>query len=614
MKLRTPQKNNRNGITDMQILNRPLIHVASIVFAIILIYSNILTAPFVLDDVGNIIENQAIRSLQNFIDTSSFDTIEINEDLRPLLTSRYVGYVSFAANYAVHKLDVRGYHVVNILIHIFNSLLVYTMLHYTFRTPRFQNCNALECSADSKNHVALFTALLFAVHPIQTQAVTYIVQRFASLAALFYLLSLVFYIRFRLDESTKSYRRYVNYVFSVTSVILAMKTKEFALMLPVMVVLYEFIFFSGDIKKRIMHLIPYVLTISIIPLGLINVSAAKLSGASGQITWDAYLITQFRVVITYVRLLIFPVNQNVDYDYPRYQSFLALEVLLSFFCLLLILAVGIWLYRISCDQERKNNCWYCLAACGVFWFFITIAPESSVIPIKDVIFEHRMYLPSIGFFLSATILIERMFLYLNIRFSLALARNALLLPMVVLVAVFSATTYVRNNVWKDSVRLWEDTTNKSPGNLRAKYNLGCAYTEKGRYNDAILVYREIMRINPTFSSYVYDNLGAAYMALGQVEEANSVYAYAANLATYYGNIRFNRGNEYMAQGRADLAISEYKIAIGLKPDNAEYHLSLGDAYAGDNNLVEARKEFRAALSLKPDLTAAQQQLLKYAEK
>lgn len=667
---------NREDTGNASIFHRSFIHTLIITIFVFLIYSNTFTAPFELDDTGSIVDNAVIRNLRNFTDSSHFKNVEIHETLRPLLQTRYIGYLSFALNYAVHGLDVKGYHLVNILIHAANSLLLYLILRLTFQTPRILNA-ARNFSIESRSFIALFTALLFAVHPLQTQAVTYIVQRFASLAALFYLLSLVTYIRFRLATTGSRNARihYAFYLVSIASAMIAMKTKEFALLLPIVIALYEFVFFEGGIKNRIMRLIPYALTMSIIPLSLVNTAAAKVSGAYGSISRGDYLLTQFRVIVTYLRLMILPVNQNLEYDYPVYRSLFIPEVLLSSLLLLSLFALGVWLYRKSRDHGREQCGWFLLVSCGIFWFFITAAPESSIMPIKDVIFEHRMYLPSIGLFLALTVTVDLLT-------SRRHAQKIAVAVMVIACSVLSATTYARNAVWGDSVRLLEDVVKKSPNSTRSYYNLGIAYSDQGRIDDAIRAYQTVIRLDPAFSTDVYNNLGVAFMAQGRVDEAIGAYLTALSINPLDADVHYNIANAYESQGRIDEAIVEYKAsvqrrpgdakghyylgaayskkglnddaineyamvlslrpddvatrnnlgnlykklgrmdealneyrtALRLKPDFAEAHYNLGNAYASLGRLDEARGEFRSVLALKPDFVPAQQQLERYSGK
>jgi hypothetical protein len=401
------------------IYNQPLTHVLTIIFVALLIYSNTFNVPFQFDDIDNIIDNPSIKDLLHFPDAGMAKSGSISEDVKPFInTTRYIGYLTFALNYKLYGLDVRGYHLVNILIHMSNSLLLYWLMVFTFRTPFFSSEVGHQTLADaSRNFIAVFTALLFAIHPIQTQAVTYIVQRFTSLATLFYLLSLVMYIKWK-ESKEQQTKRYVPssmiFAISLLSAVLAMKTKEFAFTLPLVMAMYELMFFQGKIKRRLLYLVPFVLTMLIIPLTLTG-AGGSLTDISGDeatalsetqdISRLDYLYTQFRVIVTYTRLLFLPINQNLDYDYPVYHSLLDPAVLFSFISLLLIFALGVYLYHMSRHPEIKGRYWLRLISFGIFWFFITLSVESSVIPIRDVIYEHRVYLPSAGFFIALTTVI-----------------------------------------------------------------------------------------------------------------------------------------------------------------------------------------------------------------
>jgi hypothetical protein len=291
--------------------------------------------------------------------------------------------------------------------------------------------------------MALFTALLFACHPLQTEAVTYIWQRVASLASMLYILSLTAYVKWRLihqnrEPSTVRYREprtvrhgaghglrrarsspprdsdkgqkyiYLKSVFwyltSLFSAVLAMKTKQIAFTLPIIIILYEFLFFHGKTGRRVLYFLPFLLTMPIIPLTLLDLEkplgdvigdVSEVSRDLTQMSRLDYLFTQFRVLVTYLRLIVLPINQNLDYDYPLFHSFYTTEVFLSFSLLLTMLCSGMYLlYR-----SRHSSPHLRIIAFGIFWFFITLSVESSFIPIKEIIFEYRVYLPSAGVFL-----------------------------------------------------------------------------------------------------------------------------------------------------------------------------------------------------------------------
>jgi hypothetical protein len=381
--------------------------VLCIVILGIVAYSNTFHVPFQFDDISSIVKNPLIQN----ISSASLPSVEDVFELSPGLKNRFIGYATFALNYQLHGLTVAGYHMVNITIHILNAFLVYWLILITLKTPFFSAGNKHDnSSTDSGAFTAFFTALLFVSHPIQTQAVTYIVQRVAALATLFYVLSLVMYIKARTSDqknsesTTRSGVRaavipVLYYASSLISAVFAMRTKEIAFTLPVIIALYEFMFLRGKWMKRMLYLIPLFLTMLIIPLTLIGVDKpigsiiSDVSDASRlqtTISRTDYLFTEARVIVTYIRLLLFPVNQNLDYDYPIYHSIFHPQVFLSFLFLFFIAGVGVYLLIRSGILDSTLR----LMAFGIFWFFITLSVESSVIPIVDVIFEHRVYLPN----------------------------------------------------------------------------------------------------------------------------------------------------------------------------------------------------------------------------
>ena len=398
------------GFVDrIKYLDTPVFHLVLTALLGLIAYSNTFNAPFLWDEQVYISENPIIRDLSYFTDLSKAEGFEQYSAVK----NRYIGYLTFALNYKFGGLDVRGYHVVNIAIHILNAMLVYFLATLTFKTPFLKDSSIKEKSP----LIALFSALLFVSHPIQTEAVTYIFQRLASLMAFFYLLSLVLYIKWRLSSSCHSglsgislkkdsrqagatAKRCGFYLLSLLSAVLAMKTKENAFTLPVMIALYEFFFFNGFVKKRTLYLVPFLLTMLIIPLALIGTDKpigeiigglASLPGGGGEVSrWD-YLFTQFRVIATYIRLLFLPIDQNIDYDYPMYHSFFDVPVMLSFLFQVSLFSLAVYLlYRSKNKPELR------LISFGILWFFITLSVESSIIPIPMVINEYRVYLPSVG--------------------------------------------------------------------------------------------------------------------------------------------------------------------------------------------------------------------------
>ncbi|MBI3811444.1 MAG: tetratricopeptide repeat protein [Nitrospirae bacterium] len=562
-----------------------------------LIYSNTFSVPFHFDDIQNIVENPRIKYLSNFLDLSG---------------SRYVGFLSFALNYHFGGLHVFGYHLVNLLIHITNGFLVYTLVLLLFKIPISGETLGPAPTDHGRNElrpyvpfVALATALLFIAHPLQTQAVTYIIQRFASLAALFYLLTVVAYLTYRLAQP-ESRNRFLWYGMALLSTILAMKTKENSFTLPLMILMIEAVFFRPQIKKQWVTLLPFLATLLIIPLSHID-AVGEAEGGFAQETTEIsrgdYLFTQFRVIVTYLRLLVLPINQNLDYDYPVYHSFLDPSVFFSFLLLAILLGLALYLLFPSRLPPHPSR----LTAFGILWFFLTFSIESSIIPIRDVIFEHRVYLPSVGFFLSC---IAGAFRGLEILRTRVQQKGLLFLiyhptPVALffflILISFSSATYQRNRIWKDEVSLWEDVVHKATTKARGHNNLGFAYKDQRRLEEAVQEFQVTLRINPNYAG-ARRNLGNAYQLQGQLKEAIAEYKMALSLEPGDPSIHYNLGLVYQTQGMIEKAMEEFQTASRISHGYPEATYALGLMYHTQGRLDEAIQYYETALRRKPDDT------------
>jgi tetratricopeptide (TPR) repeat protein len=671
-------------------MKKTYLHILVIAIVGIISYSNSFNVPFQFDDYFNISENPIIKDPGNF--TSSLSGYQYNP-------RRYLGYLSLALNYRYGGLDVRGYHIVNLLIHLINATLVYFLVLLTFRTPYFKSEKLEERSKKSevsskkedagkgpdtdglslltthyslftipgsRSFVAFFSALLFVAHPIQTQAVTYIVQRFTSLAALFYLLSMVMYIKGRLSaisgqQSAENSRFTIHdsrftiilYLLSLFSAVLAMKTKEIAFTLPIMILLYEFIFFRSTLKRKLIVLVPILLTLAIIPLSMLHIDKplgellsdlSEKSRLQTDMSRGDYLATEMRVIVTYIRLIVFPINQNLDYGYPIYRSFFSPPVFLSFLFLSGLIGTAVYLLyksrwaattvsskklEVSSDQaeaegDRSGNDlpftthyslltihYSRLIAFGILWFFLALSVESSFIPIVDVIFEHRLYLPSIGAFvaLSAALFAAAM----RAKSRWPNSERAIIPLVVIIVLILSAATFARNRVWQDKTRLWEDVVRKSPGNARAHNNLCFVYLGNGKTDQAIQQCTAALGLLPDYLD-ARINLGVAYNARGMYDKAIEHFLIALSMDPDDADAHNNLGIAYVSKGMFDEGIKHYQIAVSLSPDYAEAYSNLGVAYASKGLFDKARENFEYAIRLKPDYFEAYHNLALLYEK
>ena len=368
-----------------------------------IIYSNSFDCTFHFDDQLAIVENYAIHR---------FDVKQIFSSSRPILD------LTLAINYHFGKLNVFGYHLVNLLLHISNGIMLYFILFQTANLPSLK-----EKYGERAYRIALYASLIFIAHPIQTQAVTYIISRSSVLATAFYLLSLLFFIKAfaaeseeqraeseeqRAKNSTLHAPRSPLFLGAFFASCLGMGTKQIVATLPLMLLIYDFFFLSnGDFKALKQRCLSHIAMFSTIAI-TIYLSASGLQKfvsfdyAKGvqmpfgePVTSFQYFMTQLHVIPYYIKLLFIPTNLNLDYDWPITRS-IDLPTVLFFILLAAIAAFAVWAYR----QAR-------LLSFGIIWFFITLSVTSSFVVIYDVIFEHRLYLPSIGFAIFAAVFISK---------------------------------------------------------------------------------------------------------------------------------------------------------------------------------------------------------------
>jgi len=560
------------------LLFSPFTHLLFILIAGAAVYGNTFGVPFVLDDVTSIFGNPLVR------------------DFKLAFKPRMVGDLSFAINYRLGGVEVAGYHLVNLLIHLINGWLVYFLVSLLRKTP----CFTVNQGADDHRLAALFTALLFICHPVQTQAVTYISQRVASLATLFYLGTLVIWLASRHAATRKI--RILLYGVAFLTALLAMATKEIAFTLPLAILLLEYVFFAGPLRRLIIPLSLISLAAALIPIAFFSATGGKggllellgrLATPTNVISRADYLLTQFRVLATYLRLLVLPTGQNLDYDYPVSHSLLSLPVLASLFLLMAMVFVAL-LLLVRARRSRQPD--LRLIGFGILWFFITISVESSLIPLQDVIFEHRLYLPSVGLFVAFVTAIMAGGQYLEKRKS---AVAALFIPALILAVLLSAlAAAARNEVWQDEITLLEDVVSKSPAKVRAHGSLGSAYQRRGLYDAAAREYEAAILLDQRDPAN-YNNLGTIYYLQKKWPDAARMYRETLKIDPANVKAHFNLGTVLTELGRYTEAEYELLEATRLKPEYDQAHNSLGIVYVKLLRNDDALAEFKEAARLNP---------------
>ena len=427
--------------------------------------------------------------------------------------------------------------------------------------------------------VAGFSALIFLCHPLQTEAVTYIVQRITAMAAFFYLGAIVFYLKARLGGRSAYYFGAWAMTFA------AMFCRENAFSLPIALILVEGLFFDfdHDLRKAVVRLTPFLMTLFIIPLLVrsdLSFFADKvvlIPMQENAVSRGDYFLTELNALGTYLRLFLFPVNQNLDYDYPIAHSLFEIKTLCSFFLL-----TGLFLFAMG--LLRKNR----LVSFVIFWFFLTLSVESSIFPIRDVIFEHRMYLPLVG---CATFLSLALVTIFRKRVYFLGAGMAVLLA-------FSGMTYARNQIWKTEISLWEDVIRKSPNKARGYGNLGNYYCDHGDKGKGQSFFERAHQKDPRYMPTVF-NLGLVYEEQGKIDQALLLYRETVELAPWYYPAYDQLGLAYQKMGDLEKAANSYKKAIDLNSRYALAYKHLGSLFRKKGDRVQAVQLLKESLRWDP---------------
>jgi len=543
------------------------------IFLVFWIYSSNLDGPFLFDDGSNIKNNSAIRLTR--LSWSGLKDAATNSPL----SNRPLAYISFALNYYFHSYRTVGYHTVNISIHMFTGLFLFLFFKTTLDLPLMRS------RYGNRRWLPYIATLIWLVHPLQTQSVAYIVQRMNSMAAMFYILSMLSYVRARLEQSPAI--KWSLAAVCLISGLMSLGTKQIAATLPVFILLYEWYFFQDLNAKWLKRRLPVLFGLAILCLG---VSLIYLDGHPLEKILSRYevrnftllqrVLTEFRVVILYLSLLLYPHPNrlNLDYDFPLSHSLI--EPVTTLLALTAIVGLLGWSVRLAKKDRLISFC--------ILWYFGNLVIESSIIGL-EIVFEHRTYLPSMMIILMAATLVDR---YLRSTFLKVAIICAIIL-------VFSAWTYERNAIWSSAVALWSDTVKKSPQKVRPHNNLGNALKRQGKIEEAIEHFNRALQINPGYAK-AHNNLGTALAKQGKTDEAIKQFGFALYIDPNYAAAHSNIGVALASRDEFEKAIVHFKTALRLKPDYAKVHSNLGAALVHQGKLHEALAHFQTALRLKPD--------------
>jgi tetratricopeptide (TPR) repeat protein len=544
---------------------------------VIFIYADTLTAPFIFDGRINIEGNPHIRISRitlKGLATAAFDSP---------LHRRPVANISFALNYYLHGYNVVGFRLVNIIIHVISGILLYFFIQATFRTPALRFCNT------PAKWISFFAAAIWMVHPLQTQSISYIVQRMNSLAAMFYILSFLFYVHFRMSPQKRS----KGWLLSgcILAGILALGTKENAATLPFFLILYEWYFFENLslkwLKAHIPRLAGLFLLLAIIALIYLGVDPLDKILATYEIrnfTPTQRILTELRVVIFYISLFLWPhpSRLNLDHDFGLSSSLTdPITTLFSMLAIAVLMALAVITAR---NQRLISFC--------ILWFLGNLVIESSIFGL-EIIFEHRLYLPTMMCSLIIVLFVYRWA-------KPTWMKTVILCTLAIVGAVW---TYERNEVWRNRITIWQDCVNKSPQKARPYNNMGAAVVDEGHYDEAIALFHKALQINPYYPN-ARANLGLTLAKLGKVEEGIAQLLKALQIKPKDYETLSNLGVALLKQERYAEAIKYLSEALEINPHFAKAHNNIGVVLQRQNRFQEAMGHLRSALQLDPDYAEA----------
>ena len=534
-----------------------------LVAALIAAYSNSFTVPFMLDDADSITSNPSIRSFATAWFPPSGSGITTSG--RPLLN------LSLAINYAIHGSDAFGYHAGNLLIHTLGALTLWGVIRRTLRQPLLARRFSTHATP-----LAWCAAALWALHPLQTESVTYVIQRAESLVGLFYLLTLYCFIRATEKPGASSRPWFLVTVFACLA---GMASKEVMASAPLLVFLYDRTFVSGSFadswkRHRKLHL-------SLAATWIMLLACIIQSGGRGStvgythVAWWEYAITQGPAIVGYLWRSVWPANLIFDYGAIVEKN----PAVVIPACAAILVLLGLAIHAL---RNRP------VAGFAFAWFFLILAPTSSIVPVAtQTVAEHRMYLP-----LAAVVVPAAILLYLWSQ------RYAWMVLSVLLVAA-GLRTHDRNHDYRSELAIWEDTVARVPDSVRALNNLGSILFREGRAEEATVQFHAAIELIPEYAD-AHHNLGCALINLQRPAEAVIAIEHALSLSPQNPQFLASLGNAYIETSQPEKALAAYQQAVALKPAQATHSFNIANTLMKLDRMEEAGRMYLTALELAPN--------------
>ena len=518
------------------------------------VYSNTFHNSFVYDDINFITKNDPHVHMTVF----SWEKIkEAAFEGQP--RHRYLPNISFAINYYFGKENTFGYHLFNLAIHLMTGIFLFFFFLLTLRIyfEKIKSPPRSEAGASisvSPAVISFFAVLIWLVHPVQTNGVTYVCQRMASMVAMFYVLAMLFYVKGRLvllDGKTKT--AVLFFTGCIITVFCAVASKENAGALPVFILLYEWFFFADLKDFRSYRALPWIIIglvvftgIAIYFLGDDPFQRILNSYSRREFTLPQRVLTEFRVVVYYLSLIAlpFPGRLILDHDYPLSYSFF--DPMPTIFCMGLLFGLAVLAFYLAKKERLISFC--------IFWFLGNLVIESSVIGI-EIIYEHRLYLPSMFVYLMITIIVFRFFK----------SRWAPIGLLTAIAVVLSLLAHQRNTIWQSDISFWTDSVKKAPDKARPYQNLAYSYQMEKDFDHALVYYQKSIDIKP--HPVVFFNMGLAYSKKRHYCEAVDAYINAMKLNYNTPQAHSNLAIAMANMGEFQTAIKHFKQAAAMNPDD-----------------------------------------------
>ena len=545
----------------------PYLALAGLLF---LLYSNAFTTPWIFDDSPNILNNQPLH-IDNLMPETLWQTF-FAYPLKEGKIYRPISCITLALNWYIGQDNTIGYHIVNFLIHYTTAVFLFLTILQLFKTPALH----LKYKEESRYFIALLTAVLWAINPIQSQAVTYIIQRMASLATLFFIIAIYHYLRGRLCGISKT--AYFSFSLCAISYFLALGSKENTVLLPITLLLVEYTFFFRHEEKTTTKFLKILSGISLVIccVGIIYLFRTGIitnffhTAGSRPFTYYERLITESRILFLYLSLIFYPIPSRLSIDH---DIVISTSLLSPWTTLISILAILV-LIILAFQQIRKRP----LISFAIFFFFLNHLVESSVIQL-ELIFEHRNYLPSLFLFLPLTAGLYSLLTYyakLN-RF----IYYSIIVFTTLLIMFIGMGTYIRNMAYASSEKLWADTLLKAPLSARPFSNLGIlagwekTHSPQAMQTGLALHYMALTRTQhmTSFKPVILDNMGGIYFNYGFYDQAIDYFKQSLALNPVYVNGRFHLAEAYFKKGEFSPALDQINMVIeSTSPQSRFYNI------------------------------------------